>query len=47
MANLREIRRLGYGEGFVRLWEFYLCYCEAGFAERQLGNVQAFLAREG
>jgi cyclopropane-fatty-acyl-phospholipid synthase len=47
MANLREIRALGYGEGFVRLWEFYLCYCEAGFAERQLGNVQAFLAREG
>jgi cyclopropane-fatty-acyl-phospholipid synthase len=29
----------------VRLWEFYLCYCEGGFAERQLGDVQMLLAK--
>jgi cyclopropane-fatty-acyl-phospholipid synthase len=46
-ANLRTVRAIGYPDSFLRLWEFYLCYCEAGFAERQLGNVQMLLAREG
>jgi cyclopropane-fatty-acyl-phospholipid synthase len=26
-----EIEKLGYGGTFKRLWEYYLCYCEAGF----------------
>ena len=46
-ANLRVLRAIGYPDSFLRLWEFYLCYCEAGFAERQLGNVQMLLTREG
>ncbi len=32
---------------FIRMWEFYLCYCEAGFAERALGDVQMVMTREG
>ncbi|MGC4030096.1 MAG: cyclopropane-fatty-acyl-phospholipid synthase family protein [Steroidobacteraceae bacterium] len=44
-ANLAEVRRLGYPESFNRLWEFYLCYCEGGFAERQLGDVQMLLTK--
>jgi cyclopropane-fatty-acyl-phospholipid synthase len=44
-ANLSEVRRLGYPDSFVRLWEFYLCYCEGGFAERQLGDVQVLLTK--
>jgi cyclopropane-fatty-acyl-phospholipid synthase len=39
------VRALGYSESFVRLWEFYLCYCEGGFAERQLGDVQMLLTK--
>jgi cyclopropane-fatty-acyl-phospholipid synthase len=46
-ANIQEVRRIGYPESFIRLWEFYLCYCEAGFAEGQLGDAQILLAREG
>jgi cyclopropane-fatty-acyl-phospholipid synthase len=46
-ANLDRVRALGYPESFVRLWEFYLCYCEAGFAEGQLGDAQVLLARAG
>ena len=46
-ANLDRVRALGYPDTFVRLWEFYLCYCEAGFAERALGDVQMLLTREG
>ena len=30
-AALPEVRALGYDERFVRLWRFYLAYCEAGF----------------
>jgi cyclopropane-fatty-acyl-phospholipid synthase len=47
MGRLPEVRSLGHADNFIRLWEFYLCYCEAGFAERQLGDVQMVLARDG
>jgi cyclopropane-fatty-acyl-phospholipid synthase len=47
LANLEPVRALGYPETFIRLWEFYLCYCEAGFAEGQLGDAQILMAREG
>ncbi len=40
-ANLREMRRLGLDDHFLRMWEFYLCYCEGGFEEREIGVVQA------
>ena len=44
-SHLGQVRALGYPESFVRLWEFYLCYCEGGFAERQLGDVQLLLTK--
>ncbi len=44
-ANIDQVRQLGYPETFNRLWEFYLCYCEGGYAERQLGNVQMLLTK--
>ncbi len=39
--RLDDIRDLGYDEAFLRLWDYYLCYCEAGFEERYIGVVQA------
>jgi len=45
LARVAEVRALGYPESFVRMWEFYLCYCEGGFAERQLGDVQMLLTK--
>jgi cyclopropane-fatty-acyl-phospholipid synthase len=44
-ANLHQVRAMGYPESFIRLWEFYLCYCEGGFAERYTGDVQLVLAK--
>jgi cyclopropane-fatty-acyl-phospholipid synthase len=44
-ANIAQVRKLGYPDSFSRLWEFYLCYCEGGYAERQLGNVQVLLTK--
>jgi len=43
--RLAAVRALGYSEQFIRLWNFYLCYCEGGFAERQLGDVQLLLTK--
>ena len=39
-ANWEAINACGYDERFRRLWEYYLCYCEAGFATRYLGDQQ-------
>ena len=33
-SSIGRVRALGLSEAFIRMWEFYLCYCEAGFTER-------------
>lgn len=43
----QEVRALGYTDRFIRMWRYYLSYCEAGFAERYLGNYQIVFARPG
>lgn len=45
MARLDDVRALGYPDRFIRMWEFYLCYCEGGFLERSIGNAQLLLTR--
>ncbi|MGE5357416.1 MAG: class I SAM-dependent methyltransferase [Bacteroidales bacterium] len=44
-ANLDEVRKLGFSEEFIRTWEFYFCYCEGGFRERVIGDVQMLFAK--
>jgi cyclopropane-fatty-acyl-phospholipid synthase len=44
-AQLDRVRALGYSDTFIRMWEFYLCYCEGGFAEHALGDVQVVLEK--
>ncbi len=43
--NLRAIRELEMTEQFLRLWDYYLCYCEAGFREKQVGVCQLLLRK--
>ncbi|HVN99881.1 MAG TPA: cyclopropane-fatty-acyl-phospholipid synthase family protein [Steroidobacteraceae bacterium] len=45
--QLAAVRKLGFSDSFIRLWEFYLCSCEGGFAERALGDVQMLLTKPG
>ena len=45
LARLDQVRALGYPERFVRMWEFYLCYCEGGFLERSIGVAHLLLTR--
>lgn len=44
-ANLDQVRALGYPDEFIRMWEFYFCYCEGGFTERAIGDVQMLLVK--
>jgi hypothetical protein len=44
-AHAAELESLGYDERFRRLWTLYLAYCEAGFAERPICDVQVLLAK--
>ena len=43
--RMSEVLDLGYPERFVRLWNYYFAYCEAGFAERYLADFQILLSR--
>jgi cyclopropane-fatty-acyl-phospholipid synthase len=43
--NLGEVQQQGYSDEFIRMWEYYLCYCESAFAERVIGDVQMHVMR--
>ena len=45
LAQRDRVHALGFDGTFVRMWEFYLAYCEAGFATGALGDAQLRLAR--
>ena len=38
--RLNDVRRLGFDDRFIRMWDYYLSYCIAGFKSRQIGVVQ-------
>jgi cyclopropane-fatty-acyl-phospholipid synthase len=44
-ANAARLRAMGYSDMFIRMWEFYLCYCEGGFLERVISNVHLVLTK--
>jgi cyclopropane-fatty-acyl-phospholipid synthase len=46
-ASAGALSELGYDERFRRLWELYLSYCEGGFRERRIQDVQLLLAKPG
>jgi cyclopropane-fatty-acyl-phospholipid synthase len=38
--QLDAVRAQGFDDYFIRLWNYYLCYCEAAFTERVIGVLQ-------
>jgi cyclopropane-fatty-acyl-phospholipid synthase len=44
-AHAEDLVRLGYDDHFQRIWTLYLAYCEGGFAERRICDVQLLLAK--
>ena len=47
MNRLDDVRQMGFDDQFIRMWEFYLAYCEGGFRERIIGTVQLAFAKPG
>lgn len=47
LARREEVMSLGFDHQFVRKWEYYLSYCEAGFRSRTVRNYQLLLSRMG
>jgi len=43
--RIDDVRKMGFSDAFIRMWEYYLCYCEGGFAERYIGDVQMLLTK--
>jgi cyclopropane-fatty-acyl-phospholipid synthase len=44
-ADEPKLESLGLDQQFIRLWDFYLCYCEAGFDEKMIDVVQMKFTR--
>jgi cyclopropane-fatty-acyl-phospholipid synthase len=43
--SIDKVRQLGYPEGFIRMWDYYLCYCEGGFRQQTIGTIQLLLTK--
>jgi cyclopropane-fatty-acyl-phospholipid synthase len=45
LNNRDRFREAGFREEFLRMWEYYFCYCQAGFSERMIGDVQMLMLK--
>ena len=43
--SLEEVRALGFDDCFIRMWDYYLAYCEGAFLERHIGDFQLLLTK--
>ena len=45
-SKLDSVRALGFDETFIRMWDYYLAYCEGAFLERYIGDAQMLLSKD-
>ena len=45
LAETDKVLQLGFDNAFMKTWEFYLCYCEAGFNQKNLDVIQFTLQK--
>ena len=43
--NIDEVRSMGFDDVFIRMWDFYLCFCQGGFQERVINTAQYLFAK--
>lgn len=43
--KIDAVKQMGFDETFIRMWEYYLCYCEGGFVERAINTSQFLFAK--
>lgn len=46
LARETDVLALGYDRRFLRMWDFYLAYCEAGFLEQSISDVHLLFGKE-
>lgn len=44
-AKIDQVKAMGFDDVFIRMWDFYLSYCEGGFRERVISTSQLLLAK--
>jgi cyclopropane-fatty-acyl-phospholipid synthase len=44
-SSLDQVRDLGFDDRFIRMWDYYLAYCEGAFLERHIGDFQLLLTK--
>jgi cyclopropane-fatty-acyl-phospholipid synthase len=45
LSNVQHIAAQGFAEDFIRMWDYYLAYCEGGFMERVIHTAQILIAK--
>ena len=45
LNSMAEVRSLGFDDRFIRMWDYYLAFCEGAFQERHISDVQLLLTR--
>jgi cyclopropane-fatty-acyl-phospholipid synthase len=43
--TIAQVKQQGFDEQFIRMWQFYFCYCEGGFRERIINTFQYVLVK--
>ena len=46
-SSIASIKVLGFSSAFIKMWDFYFVYCEAGFRERHIGDYQFVFSKPG
>ncbi|MDP3518028.1 MAG: cyclopropane-fatty-acyl-phospholipid synthase family protein [Pseudohongiella sp.] len=45
LSKLKDIQAQGFGPDFIRMWDYYLAYCQGGFMERVIHTAQIVMAK--
>jgi len=46
LLHTEDVKAQGFDERFLRMWEYYLSYCEGAFRERHIGDMQLVLTKQ-
>lgn len=45
LRRIDSVKAMGFDDLFIRMWDYYFCYCQGGFEERVIGTSQILLAK--
>ena len=44
--KIEDVKKVGFDEAFIKIWNFYYCYCEAGFLSRRIDVAQVLMEKQ-